>query len=69
MGIAFTCGGFLHQTSHKINYYPNWVNKLNLRAFYRLTHEKGMFVRLWNVLIEFPIMFIGDSIKYTLSHR
>ena len=68
-GIAFTCGGFLHQTSHKINYYPNWVNKLNLRAFYRLTHEKGMFVRLWNVLIEFPIMFIGDSIKYTLFHK
>ena len=32
-GIAFTCGGFLHQTSNRLNYYPDWVNKYNLRAF------------------------------------
>ena len=61
-GIAFTCGGFLHQTSAKMNYYPNWVNKYNLRAFYRLFHEKGMFKRLYNVLIEFPCLFIFDTI-------
>lgn len=62
-GIAFTCGGFLHQSANKINYYPNWVNKYNLRAFYRLFHEKGLWSRLYNVVIEFPILFTIDSIK------
>lgn len=62
-GIAFTCGGFLHQTSERINYYPTWVNKLNLRAFYRLYKEKGMAGRLWQVLVGFPAYFIYDSFK------
>lgn len=61
-GIAFTCGGFLHQTANGINYYPKWVNKYNLRAFYRLFHEKGLWGRLYNVLIEFPIMFTWDTL-------
>ena len=62
-GISFTCGGFLHQTSRRINYYPHWVNKCNLRAFYRLFNEKGMFKRLWQVLAVFPTTFTLDSIK------
>lgn len=61
-GIAFTCGGFLHQTATGINYYPEWVNKYNLRAFYRLFHEKGLWGRLYNVLIEFPILFSWDTL-------
>ncbi len=60
-GIAFTCGGFLHQTAKGINYYPAWINKYNLRAFYRLFHEKGLWGRLYNVLIEFPVLFAWDS--------
>lgn len=61
-GIAFTCGGFLHQTADGINYYPKWINEYNLRAFYRLFHEKGLWKRLYNVLIEFPILFTWDTI-------
>lgn len=61
-GIAFTCGGFLHQTTENINYYPKWINKYNLRAFYRLSHEKGLWSRLYNVLVEFPLLFIWDTI-------
>lgn len=61
-GIAFTCGGFLHQSANNINYYPEWINRLNLRAFYRLFHEKGLWGRLYNVLIEFPILFTWDTI-------
>lgn len=61
-GIVFTCGGFLHQTANGINYYPEWVNKYNLRAFYRLFHEKGLWGRLYNVLIEFPILFSWDTL-------
>jgi len=65
-GIAFTCGGFLHQTSQGINYYPDWVDKYNLRAFYRLSHEKGLWKRLYNVLIEFPFLFTFDTIHTRL---
>ncbi len=61
-GIAFTCGGFLHQTASKMNYYPEWVNKYNLRAIYRLFHEKGLWSRLYNVLIEFPALFSFDTL-------
>lgn len=61
-GIVFTCGGFLHQSANDINYYPKWINKYNLRAFYRLFHEKGLWGRLYNVLIEFPILFTWDTI-------
>ena len=68
-GIAFTCGGFLHQTSEGINYYPEWVNKYNIRAFYRLFHEKGLRGRLYNVLIEFPILFTWDTLHTKLHHR
>lgn len=60
-GISFTCGGFLHQTTQRMQYYPDWVNKYNLRAFYRLAHEKGMLSRLWHVLVTFPIQFTIDT--------
>jgi exopolysaccharide biosynthesis WecB/TagA/CpsF family protein len=41
MGNLFTCGGFITQTSMSETevYYPKWVNKLNLRAFYRMYKE------------------------------
>lgn len=68
-GIAFTCGGFLHQTANRINYYPDWINKYNLRAFYRLFHEKGLWGRLYNVLIQFPILFTWDTIKTKLTTK
>lgn len=68
-GIILTCGGFLHQSTNSINYYPKWVNKYNLRAFYRLFHEKGLWKRLYNVLIEFPILFIWDSIFTKYQYR
>lgn len=68
-GIIFTCGGFLHQTSHKINYYPKWINKYNLRAFYRLYREKGLWGRLYNVLIQFPFLFLLDTIKVQLKYK
>ncbi len=62
-GVVFTCGGFLHQTASNINYYPEWINKYNLRAFYRLYKEKGLLKRLYYVLLEFPLTFTYDSLK------
>lgn len=68
-GIVFTCGGFLHQSTSSITYYPEWINRYNLRAFYRLTHEKGLWGRLYNVLLEFPVLFIFDSVFSKLSNK
>lgn len=62
-GVVFTCGGFLHQTSQRMYYYPQWVNKYNMRAFYRLFHEKGLVKRLYNVILEFPVLFAYDSVR------
>lgn len=67
-GIIFTCGGFLHQSSKRLKYYPKWINKYNLRAFYRLFNEKGLWSRLYNVLIQFPMLFIWDTITSKLNH-
>lgn len=68
-GIIFTCGGFLHQTKEKLIYYPTWINLLNLRAFYRLYKERNLLPRLYNVLIEFPVLFIYDTFKTKISRK
>lgn len=62
-GIGFTCGGFIHQTSeNKINYYPKWVNKLNLRFMYRMYKEKHTRKRYFQAAFIFPIKFIYEKI-------
>ena len=52
----------INKTSERINYYPAWVDRYNLRAFYRLSHEKGLWGRLFNVLIGFPVTFAYDLV-------
>ncbi|MGJ1436895.1 WecB/TagA/CpsF family glycosyltransferase [Sphingobacterium siyangense] len=59
-GIGFTCGGFIHQTSEKIDYFPEFINKLHLRSFYRLYKEKETRKRLYNTFVQFPVLFIMD---------
>lgn len=56
-GTVFTCGGFLHQTamSNSGYYYPELINRLNLRAIYRLLHEKYIIKRL--LLYYIPFVF------------
>ncbi|WP_080905248.1 WecB/TagA/CpsF family glycosyltransferase [Parabacteroides sp. Marseille-P3160] len=65
-GIAFTCGGYIRQSSRGIFYFPFWTNKFHLRAFYRLYKEKETWKRLYNVLIQFPYLFIIDFLS---SHK
>lgn len=62
-GIAFTCGGFLHQSSKNMYYFPEFINKYHLRSFYRLYKERDTRKRLYNVLIQFPILFIWDRVN------
>jgi N-acetylglucosaminyldiphosphoundecaprenol N-acetyl-beta-D-mannosaminyltransferase len=60
-GIGFTCGGFIHQTSQdQIDYYPAWIDKMNLRFMYRIYKEPHTRKRYLKAGIVFPIRFIWE---------
>ena len=62
-GIGFTCGGFIHQTSkNEIDYYPDWIDKANLRFFYRMYKEKHTRKRYAQAAFLFPIRFLWEKI-------
>lgn len=61
-GTGFTCGGFIHQQSIERDYYPAWVNRLQLRFLYRFIYEKHTRYRY---LFVYPVgcfAFIKDLI-------
>lgn len=63
-GIGFTCGGFIHQTAEqqgKVDYYPAWVDKYNLRFFYRMYKEPHTRKRYAVAAFEFPYKFIKEK--------
>lgn len=63
-GTAFTCGGFLHQTSKKGNtYYPKIFDKLHLRWLYRIIDEPKLFYRYFALYPLSVILFIKDAIS------
>jgi N-acetylglucosaminyldiphosphoundecaprenol N-acetyl-beta-D-mannosaminyltransferase len=50
-GIGFTCGGYLDQVGQGFAYYPDIIDRLNLRFLYRLVREPE---RLWRrYLLEY----------------
>lgn len=62
-GIAFTCGGFISQTSKAdITYYPKFFDKLNLRFVYRMLREKHTRKRYMRSLFFFPVKFVEEWI-------
>lgn len=63
LGIGFTCGGFIHQTSrNEIDYYPAWVDKTNLRFVYRMWKEPHTRKRYVMAGLLFPVRFIAEKI-------
>ena len=55
-GVAFTCGGFIRQQAGAgHHYYPELINRLHLRAFYRMYREPHTIKRY---LIDYPVNFI-----------
>ncbi|MBB3242201.1 N-acetylglucosaminyldiphosphoundecaprenol N-acetyl-beta-D-mannosaminyltransferase [Pseudomonas sp. Tn43] len=55
-GVAFTCGGFIRQeAAANRNYYPELINRLHLRAFYRMYREPHTIKRY---LIDYPTNFV-----------
>lgn len=61
-GIGFTCGGFIHQTAkNEIDYYPDWVDKMNVRFLYRMYKEKHTRKRYLQAAILFPPRFVWEK--------
>lgn len=56
-GTIYTCGGFFHQTTERINYYPTWINRWNLRTPYRLMHERYVWIRVLKYYPRFLIKY------------
>lgn len=62
-GIGFTCGGFIHQTAKdEIDYYPGWVDRMNLRFLYRMYKEKHTRKRYLQAALLFPARFIVERL-------
>jgi len=63
-GFGITCGGFFDHTVERVEYYPDWVEKTDLRFLYRLFKEPR---RLWRrYLIEYQV-FIRRYLRETFS--
>lgn len=63
-GTGFTCGGFLHQTAQGIQYYPEWIDKLNLRWMYRIYDEPKLIKRYTVDYTKFLFVFTSDVFRY-----
>ncbi len=64
-GIGFTCGGFVHQTAEhdgKADYYPKWIDKLNLRFLYRFVKEPHTRKRYLQAFFVFPFVFLKERL-------
>lgn len=47
---------------NRMHYYPNWVDKMNLRFVYRMYKEKHTRTRYLQAAFLFPVRFIGERI-------
>lgn len=62
-GIGFTCGGFIHQTAkNEIEYYPKWVDRINIRFLYRMYKEPHTRKRYIQAALLFPARFIYERV-------
>jgi exopolysaccharide biosynthesis WecB/TagA/CpsF family protein len=62
-GAVYTCGGFLHQTKNEIEFYPKFINQLNLRFFYRIYKENGFLKRSIKTYPRFCFLIICHILK------
>jgi len=68
-GYIFTCGAFISQTTKRIDFYPKFVNQLNLRWAYRFIVEPRTIKR---VLVSYPpfiIFLLIDFYKYKFKTK
>lgn len=68
-GVGFTCGGFFHQTASRLQYYPRWVDKLNVRWLYRIYDEPKLFKRYAIQYPKFVFVFLYDWLRWHRSKK
>lgn len=68
-GAGYTCGGFFHQTARGLHYYPDWINRWNLRWLYRIYDEPKLFSRYAVKYPKFVALFLVDWVRWMLSKR
>lgn len=62
-GVGFTCGGFISQIAeNSIDYYPAWVDRMNLRFLYRMYKEPHTRKRYLKAGVLFPLLFVKERI-------
>ncbi len=66
-GVGYTCGGFFHHTAKKLNYYPIFFNKLNLRWLYRMYDEPKLIKRYFIYYPKAFIYLLIDLIKIKIN--
>lgn len=60
---VYTCGGFLHQSSEKLEYYPKFINKYNLRWLYRAMNDSYVIKRLLKDYPRFLFVIFKDFLS------
>ncbi|PML57939.1 WecB/TagA/CpsF family glycosyltransferase [Vibrio lentus] len=69
-GTSFTCGGFIHQTATKgKNYYPEWIDRMNIRFIYRMYDEPKLIKRYSCDYVFFIFLFLKDFIGKVCSYE
>jgi N-acetylglucosaminyldiphosphoundecaprenol N-acetyl-beta-D-mannosaminyltransferase len=56
LGTIYTCGGFIHQGANNLDYFNGLVNRLHLRALYRMYKEPYVIKR---VLLYYPLFIVS----------
>lgn len=67
-GCGYTCGGFIHQTSKGLYFYPYWINKFHLRMPYRFIKEPHFRKRIPDYF-RFFFAFFNEYVKSLQNRR
>ena len=65
-GSGYTCGGFFHQSADRLDYYPQWIDRLQLRWLYRIYKEPRLFKRYGWEYPKFAGTFVIDYLKWKI---
>lgn len=69
-GSGYTCGGFFHQTAKSgLQYYPKWIDNLNLRWLYRMYDEPKLIKRYFLYYPLFLMFFAYDAFLFKLHNN
>lgn len=66
-GIGYTCGGYFHQTAASgVKYYPDWIDRANLRWAYRIFDEPKLVRRYTLEYGKFVFVFAYDFFSHKI---